>query len=82
MINDIPSSVKPLAMSTYDLLIKKGIEQGIEQGIERGIEMHRRESVINLLTLTQLTINEIAIITATSVSYVEELRKHLHSQDN
>lgn len=86
IISDIPPSVKPLAMSTYDLLIKKGIEQGIErgieQGIEQGIEMHRRESVINLLTLTQMTINEIAIITATSVSYVEELRKHLHDQDN
>ena len=25
-------------MSTYDLLIRKGLRQGIEQGIEKGIE--------------------------------------------
>lgn len=39
LIEKTPPPIKDLAMSTYDMLIKKGKEQGIELGKEQGIEL-------------------------------------------
>lgn len=38
LVENTPPPVKHLAMTTYDMLIKKGLKEGIEQGIELGIE--------------------------------------------
>jgi len=39
LVEETPSPVKQLAMSTYDMLINKGKEQGIELGKEQGIKL-------------------------------------------
>src|SRR5690606_25989774 len=36
IITELPLTIEDKVMSTYDLLIAKGIEKGIERGIERG----------------------------------------------
>ena len=38
LVEKTPPPVKNLAMTTYDMLIKKGLKEGFEQGIELGIE--------------------------------------------
>jgi flagellar biosynthesis/type III secretory pathway protein FliH len=80
-------------MSTFDHIVQKGIEQGIEQGIQQGIEqgiqqgieqgieqgaeIFRREAIPKLLNLNKLTIEEIAFVTASPVSYVKDLHNNL-----
>lgn len=68
-------------MSTFDHIVQKGIQQGIEQGIQQGIEqgaeIFRREAIPKLLKLNKLTIEEIAFITASPVSYVKDLHNKL-----
>ena len=57
--------------------IEQGIQQGIEQGIEQGAEIFRREAIPKLLNLNKLTIEEIAFVTASPVSYVKDLHNNL-----
>ncbi|HRD82315.1 MAG TPA: hypothetical protein PLL53_16260 [Saprospiraceae bacterium] len=72
-------------MSTFDHIVQKGIQQGIEQGIQQGIEqgiqqgaeIFRLEAIPKLLNLNKLTIEEIACITASPVSYVKDLHNKL-----
>lgn len=45
VIEELPLTIKRKVMSTYDLLIEKGIEKGIEQGIERGIEKGIKQGI-------------------------------------
>ncbi|MFM9950583.1 MAG: Rpn family recombination-promoting nuclease/putative transposase [Saprospiraceae bacterium] len=45
LVEETPSPVKQLAMSTYDMLIKKGKEQGIELGKEQGIELGKEQGI-------------------------------------
>lgn len=66
-------------MSTFDHIVQKGIQQGIEQGIQQGAEIFRLEAIPKLLNLNKLTIEEIAFITTSPVSYVENLYNKLTS---
>ncbi|NUO03757.1 MAG: Rpn family recombination-promoting nuclease/putative transposase, partial [Saprospiraceae bacterium] len=45
LIDQTPSPIKDIAMSTYDMLIKKGKEQGIELGKEQGIELGKEQGI-------------------------------------
>lgn len=60
-------------MSTYDKIIAKGIEKGIEKGMEQ----QRHESVVNLLILGKLTVEEIALVSAVTVGYVKKIQREL-----
>src|SRR5690606_39237922 len=62
-VKELPLTIKNRVMSTYDLLIRKGLRQGIEQGIEQGIakgiakgeEQKSYEFVRNLIQSTTFT---------------------------
>jgi flagellar biosynthesis/type III secretory pathway protein FliH len=45
LVEQTPPPIKDLAMSTYDMLIKKGKEQGIELGKEQGIELGKEQGI-------------------------------------
>ncbi len=45
LVEETPPPIKNLAMSTYDMLIKKGKAQGIQQGIEEGIELGKEQGI-------------------------------------
>lgn len=45
------------------------------EGIEKGIEQQRHESVLNLLKLGKLTVEEIALVSAVSVEYVKKVQR-------
>jgi len=87
LVERTPSPVKQLAMSTYDMLIKKGKEQGIElgkeQGIElgkelgkeQGIELKAREVVLALLLeFPEFSDARIAALAKVEVGFVKALR--------
>lgn len=45
------------------------------EGIEKGIEQQRHESVLNLLMLGKLTVEEIALVSAVTVEYVQKVQR-------
>lgn len=47
------------------------------EGIEKGIEQQRYESVVNLIKLGKLSMEEIAIVSAVSVDYVRKIQKEM-----
>jgi predicted transposase/invertase (TIGR01784 family) len=68
MVKQIPSPINNLAMSSYDVLIHKGLRQGIEQGIEKEkIEVIKNarlnglsiEIISNIVNLPQKKVREI-----------------------
>lgn len=71
LMEETPSTVKQLAMSTYDLLIKKGKEQGIELGEEK----KAREVVLVLLgEFPEFSDARIAALAKVEEAFVRELR--------
>jgi len=54
IVEETPSDIKDYAMSTYDLIIKKGelqgIQQGVQQGIQQGVQQEKRNLIISLLS--------------------------------
>ena len=47
------------------------------EGIEKGIEKQRHESVVNLIRLGKLSVEEIAVVSAVSVEYVRNIQKEM-----
>lgn len=47
------------------------------EGIEKGIEQQRHESVVNLLKLGKLTVEEIALVAAVTIEYVKKVQREL-----
>ena len=65
-IEKLPSPIKLDVMTTYDTLIKQGMEKGMEKGLERGvINLHKKD----------FTIPEIADIMEISIEKVKEILK-------
>ena len=60
--------------------LEKGIEKGIEKGLEKGIEQHRRESVVKMLQLGELTREKIALIAGVTVEYVKQVENELKAK--
>ncbi|MCW5924834.1 MAG: hypothetical protein KIS77_21120 [Saprospiraceae bacterium] len=49
------------------------------EGIEKDIEKQRHQSVVNLLKLGKLSLEEIAIVTAVTVDYVLEVQRAMQA---
>src|SRR5690606_22637368 len=81
VIEELPLTIKRKVMSTYDLLIEKGIERGIEkgikQGIEQGIERGKITVVENLLRIGKFTVSEIANYATVTEDFVRKVREDL-----
>lgn len=73
VIEELPLTIKRKVMSTYDLLIEKGIEKGIKQGIERG----KITVVENLLRIGKFTVSEIANYATVTEDFVRKVREDL-----
>src|SRR5690606_27139152 len=69
VIEELPLTIKRKVMSTYDLLIEKGIEKGIKQGIERG----KITVVENLLRIGKFTVSEIANYATVTEDFVRKV---------
>ena len=67
-------------MSTYDLLIRKGLRQGIEQGIAKGEEQKSYEFVRNLIQSTTFTEAKIASLAVVSTDFVKKVRADLNKK--
>ncbi len=75
LVEQTPPPIKDLAMSTYDMLIKKGKEQGIELGKEQGIELKAREVVLALLLeFPEFSNARIAALAKVEERFVKALR--------
>jgi predicted transposase YdaD len=61
----------------YNKGIAKGLEKGLEKGREEGIEKKTQVFVMNLLSETDMGIEQIAKVADVSVSLVRELKRNL-----
>lgn len=75
VIEKTSSSVKELAMTTYDVLIKKGEQQGIEKGIEQGVEQKAREVIHTLIReFPEFSDSRIALLAQVEEAFVYQIR--------
>ena len=58
-----------------DFLYKQGLEQGLEQGVEQGIEKGVEKTVLNFLTKSNLSVEQIADYAGVSVTYVIAIKQ-------
>src|SRR5690606_12207202 len=83
-VKELPLTIKNRVMSTYDLLIRKGLRQGIEQGIEQGIakgaEQKSYEFVQNLIQSTDFVDAKIASLAVVSIDFVKKVRADLNKK--
>src|SRR5690606_4033579 len=77
VIEELPLTIKRKVMSTYDLLIEKGIERGIEKGIKQGIERGKITVVENLLRIGKFTVSEIANYATVTEDFVRKVCEDL-----
>ena len=81
VIEELPLTIKRKVMSTYDLLIEKGIERGIEQGIEQGIERGTAQKgyavVANLIQQLGFDDETAAGVAEVPVEFVRKVREDL-----
>jgi predicted transposase/invertase (TIGR01784 family) len=61
-------------MSTYDMILEKGIEKGIERGIEKGIEKGKAEIVLNAFD-NQFKISDIILFSNLSENQIVAILK-------
>lgn len=79
-VKELPLTIKNRVMSTYDLLIRKGLRQGIEQGIAKGEEQKSYEFVRNLIQSTTFTEAKIASLAVVSTDFVKKVRADLNKK--
>ena len=68
----LDNQIRPLAGSTYEQILQKGMQQGIEQGIERGIE----QVILNLMKkFPELKNKELSEMADVPLELVEQVRQ-------
>ena len=72
LVEETPSPVKQLAMSTYDMLINKGKEQGIELGKELGFELGEEKKAREVVLALLLEFPEFSDARIAALAKVEE----------
>jgi len=85
ILESLSSDIKEKVMSTYDLLIEKGIERGIKKGIEKGIEkgikkgaeLKSYDVVENLIAKLGFTDEQAADVAEVSIDFVRKVRTDL-----
>ena len=85
----IPNHIKEIVMSTYDMLIQKGMEKGmekgIEQGIEKGIEQEFEQGTSKIIKsliskFPNHSVIQIAELADVDVELVKKIRKSIKSE--
>ena len=74
-IQEIMNSVSKYIDIKKDFLYKQGLEQGLEQGVEQGIEKGVEKTVLNFLTKSNLSVEQIADYAGVSVTYVIAIKQ-------
>ncbi len=74
---NIPKYLKEIVMSTYDMLIQKGMEKGMEEGMEKGVT-----KIIRGIIETQpsLTNEQIAQMTKQTVASIKKIRASINQK--
>lgn len=66
------NNLKNKAMSTYDMLVEKGLEKGLERGIQFGSKISDFSQVLNTLLLApDWAIEKIALFSKTTPEFVK-----------
>lgn len=79
-VKELPLTIKNRVMSTYDLLIRKGLRQGIEQGIAKGTEQKGYAVVANLILQLGLDDEAAAGVAEVSIDFVRKVRADLNKK--
>jgi helix-turn-helix protein len=75
VVKSIQSPIKNFAMSTYDILIEKGMQQGRKEALLES----QREITISLIRSSDFDNLKIAAIVGVSTDFVKKLRKEVVS---
>jgi predicted transposase/invertase (TIGR01784 family) len=74
----ILSNIKSEFMSTYDVILEKGIEKGSEKGIEKGIEKgeHKKAKEMILKAFEKgIDVESIAFMSGYTIDQVKDILK-------
>ena len=72
----ILSNIKSEFMSTYDVILEKGIEKGIQQGIQQGIEKGEQKKAKEMISRAfqkGIDIESIAFMSGYTINQVKEI---------
>ncbi len=79
-VKGLPLTIKNRVMSTYDLLVRKGLRQGIEQGIAQGEQQKSYAFVRNLIQQLGLDDKAAAGVAEVSIDFVKKVRADLNKK--
>ena len=83
MLNQMPSTMKEMAKTTFDFLVEKGVKMGLDQGMERGVEKGNFLGMVRTVfrvkhSAPEMPLPQLAVITDLPSAIVQKLLEEVY----
>ena len=76
-VKELPPKIKDFVMSTYDMILQKGMQKGKQEGIQEGAEKKAIIMIANLLETVQMPIEQVAEVAGVAPDLVNLVQEKM-----
>lgn len=78
-IKDMPQLFDIRTSVLFKEGLEEGLEKGMEEGVEKGVEKNQLLMISNMLTKTDMSVEQISDLSEVSIEFVQHIKENLAS---